>query len=134
MLSKTEPAMGLSRLQALLICTFCACMLPESISATLVHSYASADIPIPTKPTRTATTNALGAWLSGGSVLLFGVVGLGMMVAAVAVRMVCRSLPPRDASIDPARALSSAETRTTYDTGNNFELRSPAPQNLYPFP
>jgi len=145
MLSRMKPTAGLSRVQVLLIGTLCACMWAKSISAiapqiapvasaTLVQTYSSADIPIPAKQTRSATTNARGAWLSSGSALLFGLVGLGIIVAAISVRMVFRSLPPRDASADSARTLRTAQRQTAYDPGNNLEIRRPLPQNLYPFP
>lgn len=146
MLSRIKPTTGLSRALVLLIGTLCACMWAKSISAktpqaaapgavpTLAHTYSSADIPVPAKQTRRATTNAPGAWLSKGPALLFGMVGLGLIVAAISVRMICRSLPPRDASLDSARALRTLERRTPYGTRNNLELKSPLPQNLYPSP
>ena len=134
MLLAMKPTLALSRLQVLLIGTCCAYIWPQSISAVtpkavavvtpiLVYTYSSADIRIPAIPTRSAATNTPGEWLRSRPVALFGMVGLGMIVAAISVRLVCLS-PPHDASTDPSRARRTTERRTAYDTGDSLESRS----------
>ena len=130
-----KPTLALSRLQILLIGTCCAYMWPQSISAVtpkaaavvtpmLVNTYSSADIRIPAIPTRSAATNTPGEWLKSRPVALFGMVGLGMIVAAISVRLVCLSSPPQDASTDPSRARRTTKSRTAYDTADSLESRS----------
>jgi hypothetical protein len=134
MLLVMKPKLGLSRLQVLLIGTCCA-IWPQSISAVtpkaaadvipiLVNTYLSADIPIPAIATRSTATNTPGEGLLSRPVAVFGMVGLGMIVAAISVRLVCLSPPPHDASTDPSRARRTTERRTAYDTGDSLESRS----------
>jgi hypothetical protein len=143
MLSRMIGSPGLSRVQVLVTGTLCLYMWAQSIAAaapdgaavaapTLVQTYSSADIPIPTTPIRSAPTNAEGRWVvSSGPVLLFGMVAVGVIVAAISVRIVCRSAPPKDASTHSAQT-SQTKRRTAYETGNNIELKSSLPQDMYP--